>query len=69
MDDELGVIIYTDIMEIIAGRNHLQTASVEVSPVEMFVVRILPFFSSVGKEIDNAFGFVNLHDLVYMPGA
>ena len=34
----------------------------------MFVVGILILFFSVSQEVNDALGFVDLHDLVYMPG-
>ena len=56
-------------MEIVARSDLLQTTSIEAHTIQVFVVGILIFLFPVSQEVNDTFGFVHFHDLVYMPGA
>jgi len=55
-------------MEIIPFRHELQARPVQIRPIQMFVIRILVLFPSVGQEVNHPVLFIHLDNLVYMPG-
>ena len=56
-------------MEIVARSDLLQAASIEAHTIQVFVVGILILIFPISQEVNDTFGFVHFHDLVYMPGA
>ena len=54
-------------MEIFAFGQELQSASVGIHFIQVFVVRIFVRFASVGGEVDGTGGRVYLYDTLYVP--
>ena len=69
IDHKGRIVIHADRVEIVARSDLLQTTSIEAHTIQVFVVGILIFLFPVSQEVNDTFGFVHFHDLVYMPGA
>ena len=54
-------------MEEIPFGNQLHTRTIQVSPIEMLVIRIFAFFFSVSQEVNYPAAFVHFHNLIHMP--
>ena len=65
--DETRIVIHVYLVEVFAFGQELQSASVGIYFIQVFVIRIFVRFASVGSEVDGAGGRVYLHDTLYVP--